>query len=470
LLVAGALLLGSPWAIAEDLPAPADAGLASSSELAARLDALTAELAQVEADLPAGEAAVRTAETTVAATTTTYESAVHARDDAVARLGRYSVSAYIGGGVGTDLTDAVLHGPSLDLDAEGRHAMAATVRTELADAARQTLRRLDAATGALDRDEAGLHEARRRFDDLSSRRAALGEEIEATRAAIVRAEQAEKDAEDQARAKAADDARARRLDLRPGTHRPLSVHSGVVPPRSVSADVAIKLGAEIPPTALDAYWRAMAMANAARSDCLIDWALVAAIGKVETSHGTYGGTIVAADGSTSPTILGIPLDGSAGVVKITDTDGGVLDGDPEFDRAVGPMQFIPSTWRSFAADGNGDGSADPHNVYDAALAAAKYLCHAGGGQINDPVHASQAVYSYNHSTAYNIEVLTLADHYRRVLDPTLPPPTTPPTVTPSPDPLVPPASPDDPGTPSPTSTSSTTTTTSLAPPTTVAAA
>lgn len=47
------------------------------------------------------------------------------------------------------------------------------------------------------------------------------------------------------------------------------------------------------------------------------------------------------------------------------------------------MQFIPSTWSNggpdgtgWGADGNGDGKKDPHNVFDAALAAGGYLCAA----------------------------------------------------------------------------------------------
>ena len=115
-----------------------------------------------------------------------------------------------------------------------------------------------------------------------------------------------------------------------------------------------------------------------RPECGLRWTGLAGIGKVESGHGTYGGSRLSATGDTSQPIIGIPLDGSAGTAAIGDTDGGELDGDPTTDRAVGPMQFIPGSWRSLGRDGNGDGRADPSNIYDAALAAAGLLCRAVG--------------------------------------------------------------------------------------------
>jgi len=52
------------------------------------------------------------------------------------------------------------------------------------------------------------------------------------------------------------------------------------------------------------------------------------------------------------------MDGSlAATAVVVDSDGGALDGDARYDRATGPMQFLPGTWRSIGADGNGDGVA-----------------------------------------------------------------------------------------------------------------
>jgi membrane-bound lytic murein transglycosylase B len=94
---------------------------------------------------------------------------------------------------------------------------------------------------------------------------------------------------------------------------------------------------------------------------------------------------------------------------IGDTDGGAYDGDPVYDHAVGPMQFIPSTWRRWASDGNGDGRGDPNNIYDAALAAARYLCATGPMRTDDDMR--RGFYSYNHSDAYVATVLNYAKGY-----------------------------------------------------------
>ena len=115
--------------------------------------------------------------------------------------------------------------------------------------------------------------------------------------------------------------------------------------------------------------------------CRLNWSLLAGIGRVESNHGRYGGAQIGQDGTVRPADLGPRLDGTGGVGVVRDTDHGRYDGDPLYDRAVGPMQFIPGTWRGYGADGNGDGVADPQNLDDAALAAARYLC-AGGGDLS----------------------------------------------------------------------------------------
>ena len=176
-------------------------------------------------------------------------------------------------------------------------------------------------------------------------------------------------------------------------------------------------GVEFPLVALDAYYRAATTEEAASPGCGVEWWGVAGIAKVEGRHGTYGGTTLSHNGDTSRRIIGIQLNGSNATAVIADTDGGAFDGDASFDRAVGPMQFIPSTWRAYEADGNEDGVMSPFNMYDATLAAANYLCTASSGLSADP-GLRAAYFSYNHSLAYVDNVLGYARGYeRRVIVP-----------------------------------------------------
>ncbi len=158
----------------------------------------------------------------------------------------------------------------------------------------------------------------------------------------------------------------------------------------------VRVQSGIPATVLRAY-RA-AETSVARTDpgCRLPWELLAAIGKVES--GQARGGAVDRDGTTLGRITGPALDGR-GFALIRDTDGGAHDGDTVYDRAVGPMQFLPSTWARWGTDGNGDGRADPNNVFDAALAAGHYLC-AGGRDLGRPADLDRAVLSYNHSRSY----------------------------------------------------------------------
>ena len=71
--------------------------------------------------------------------------------------------------------------------------------------------------------------------------------------------------------------------------------------------------------------------------------------------------------------------------------------------AVGWMQFLPSTWKRWAVDANGDGVADPYNPVDAIFTAARYL-HAAGASTN----LSQAIFAYNHADWYVQSVLLRA--------------------------------------------------------------
>lgn len=162
---------------------------------------------------------------------------------------------------------------------------------------------------------------------------------------------------------------------------------------------------DIPRLFLDAYQRAASTMQREQPRCRVGWTAIAAIGKIESDHGRFRGAQATLNGDPVPPIVGIRLDGSNSAT-ITDTDGGLLDGDLEFDRAVGPMQFIPSSWEAIARDGNGDGNTDVHNAYDAALGTATYLCRAvPGGGLDLDEGLRPAFFSYNHSNAYVESVL-----------------------------------------------------------------
>ncbi|MCA1670751.1 MAG: lytic murein transglycosylase, partial [Actinobacteria bacterium] len=166
----------------------------------------------------------------------------------------------------------------------------------------------------------------------------------------------------------------------------------------------------IPARALEAYANAHAVLAAEQPGCNLTWVTLAGIATVESGHGTYRGRTLLPEGLPSSPIIGIPLNGVPGVRAIGDTDSGLLDGDTLWDRAVGPFQFIPSTWARWRADANGDGRTDPQNIDDGALAAARYLC-AGGRSLNSGDAWLRAVLSYNKSVEYAQQVYGFAQTY-----------------------------------------------------------
>lgn len=154
-----------------------------------------------------------------------------------------------------------------------------------------------------------------------------------------------------------------------------------------------KLG--IPGIVLQAYQRGQQIMASQQPGCRLQWWLLAGIGKVESGHADGG--LVNAHGDTLVPILGPALNGSNGYAAIGSAGGG-------WERAEGPMQFLPSTWQEFGGGGN------PNNVFDAALAAGRYLC-AGGRDLSSAAGQADAVFSYNPSDSYVQEVLTYAYAY-----------------------------------------------------------
>ena len=153
----------------------------------------------------------------------------------------------------------------------------------------------------------------------------------------------------------------------------------------------------IPAVLQDAYVRAEFVLAERASTCGLKWPLLAGVGKVVSEH-ALGGDLDPRGTTTGP-ILGPRLDGRPGIAKLTDTDDGRLDGDLAWDRAAGPMQLIPPVWQRVGADSDGDGTADPHNVYDAALTAGRFLCE-GGADLRTVEGQAQAAFRYQRTESF----------------------------------------------------------------------
>ncbi|MER6462030.1 lytic transglycosylase domain-containing protein [Streptomyces sp. NPDC001288] len=224
-----------------------------------------------------------------------------------------------------------------------------------------------------------------------------------------------------------------------GTPSPSPSPSVVSPPMPVPGT-----SLSLPAILYQAYLVAEAAQHERQPGCRLHWQLLAAIGQVESGQAHQGA--VDSTGKADPPIYGPVLDGGGAYQVIRDTDGGRLDGNTRFDRAVGPLQFVPGTWRVWGADGSGDHVADPQNAFDAALSAGRYLC-ADDRDLSKADDLTAAVLSYNHSQSYVDAVLkwmrAYAGHLHIVPSPS-PSPSSSPSPSPSPSksgPAAPPPSP-----------------------------
>ena len=175
----------------------------------------------------------------------------------------------------------------------------------------------------------------------------------------------------------------------------------------------------IPIEALEVYGYAARVAQVENPGCNLDWTTLAGIGMVESHHGTYRGAEIAPNGDVSPPIRGVRLDGTNGNLQIfgssSDDASGVsssddASGEQVYARAMGPMQFIPETWRLYGVDANNDGISSADNFDDAALSAAGYLCFRGK-DLATPLGWMNALRAYNHSDNYARAVRDWATAY-----------------------------------------------------------
>ncbi|WP_050949980.1 lytic transglycosylase domain-containing protein [Gordonia effusa] len=167
----------------------------------------------------------------------------------------------------------------------------------------------------------------------------------------------------------------------------------------------------IPMIALEAYGNAAEIQRQQHPECGIGWTTIAGIAGTESKHGQHRGSSIAANGDTSPKIRGPELDGTNGNMRIVDHEDPGTDENPNYVRAMGPFQFLPETWARYGVDANGDGKADPDNLDDAALSAARYLCVSAGGDMTEAQGWEKAVLTYNNSRSYLLEVRDRANAY-----------------------------------------------------------
>jgi hypothetical protein len=115
-----------------------------------------------------------------------------------------------------------------------------------------------------------------------------------------------------------------------------------------------RVRATLPPSQYQELYR-----SAAATCPGLRWTLLAAVGQVESGHGRNVG--------------------------------------PSSAGAIGPMQFMPATFRAYGVDGDSDGRTDPMSPADAIFTAARYLCQGGAGS---PSGVRSALFRYNHATWY----------------------------------------------------------------------
>lgn len=192
-----------------------------------------------------------------------------------------------------------------------------------------------------------------------------------------------------------------------------STSSAPPPPMIVSAPGSLR----IPSMALSAYRNAEVTMAKAAPNCGVSWNLLAGIGRIESAHANGGATDTR--GTAVRPIYGPTLDGTlpGNEIIVQSNQAGRVT----YARAMGPMQFLPGTWSRYASDGDGDGKSDPQNLYDSALAAARYLC-SGGLNLRDPAQVMSAVLRYNNSVAYARNVLGWAASYATGVEPVNLPP------------------------------------------------
>lgn len=163
---------------------------------------------------------------------------------------------------------------------------------------------------------------------------------------------------------------------------------------------------------LDARARELAQAERAEARIAAERAAAAAAATDVASSATAGGipqNFLALYQAAATTCPGLPWPVLAAVGQVESGHGSNMG--PSSAGAMGPMQFLPSTFAGYAVDGDRDGVADIWNPADAIYSAARYLCANGGG--NGPQGLYNALWRYNHADWYVLMVVEVAGQIAR---------------------------------------------------------
>ncbi|CAM5738812.1 Lytic transglycosylase OS=Streptomyces microflavus OX=1919 GN=Smic_17000 PE=4 SV=1 [Streptomyces microflavus] len=196
--------------------------------------------------------------------------------------------------------------------------------------------------------------------------------------------------------------------------------------------------AGIPASVLAAYKQRRAdRARAPTPACRLPWQLLAAIGKVES--GQARGRSRSTRTAPPPPRYSDPALNGQGFALIKDTDGGAYDGDRTSTTGrSGPMQFIPSTWATWAKDGERRRPQGPGQHLRRGARRRALPVRRAAGTWASRADLDRAVLSYNQSTEYLRTVRSWFAYYQRgtheVPDGSGVLPTSPSTPTPSPTP------------------------------------
>ena len=189
----------------------------------------------------------------------------------------------------------------------------------------------------------------------------------------------------------------------------LTLPLGLIASGSADADTSTSLPEGLNTVLAQAYQQAATRAPQLVPGCTgMTWQILAGVAQVESDQAA--GHTIAADGEIISPIIGPALEGTGtggNTTAVHDSNGG-------YAHALGPFQFLASTWATTGLNGRGTTAPpDVQNAFDASLTAAVYLC-GSGRDLTQPTQLHAALYSYNRSNAYVDQVEAAINQFEQV--------------------------------------------------------